>query len=192
MNLRPLLIAAAVAIGSTFTVAASAGPIGHETGPDLVTNGGFETGDFTGWSAAVDPDFSGVDGPSAHTGNFGAFFGDVGAPGSISQALATVAGGSYNIHLWIRNDGLTPNSFEVLWGGASVYSVADLGAFAYTEIVIDPLATGASTTLTLLARNDNGFLEVDDISVRLVPEPDSLALVAPMLLGAVVWRRRKT
>jgi hypothetical protein len=42
----------------------------------------------------------------------------------------------------------------VLWGGTTVYSAANLGAFAYTEIVIDPLATAASTTLELRLRND--------------------------------------
>ncbi len=191
MDYRKSLAALAFAFGATFAATALAGPVVNELGPNLVTNGGFETGDFSGWTASVDPTFSGVDGVAAHSGSFGAFFGDVGIPGSISQSIATLAGASYNIHFWLRSDGAAPNALEVLWSGTSVYSVIDFGSLGYSEFVIDPLATGGLTTLTLLARSDNGFLEVDDISVRLVPEPISLALLAPGLLGIVLVRRRK-
>lgn len=191
MDYRKFLAAVAFAFGATVAAPALAGPIANEVDPDLVTNGGFETGDFTGWSASVDPSFSGVDGVAAHSGTFGAFFGDAGTPGSISQAIATLAGSTYNIHLWLRSDGLSPNSLEVLWGGTTVYSATDLGLFAYTEIVIDPLALADFTTLELRLRNDGGFLEIDDISVRRLPEPLTLALLGPGLLGFVLVRRRE-
>jgi hypothetical protein len=192
MDYRRLLVAAALAVGAA--APAIAGPVGNETGPSLVTNGGFETGDFAGWNASVDPSFSGIDNLAAHSGSFGAFFGDFGTPGSISQSFATLVGASYNIHLWLRSDGLAPNSLAVLWNGTTVYSAANLAPFAYTEIVIDPQATAASTTLELRVRDDNGFLELDDISVRAVsavPEPGSLALLGAGLLTIVAVRRRR-
>jgi PEP-CTERM motif len=184
MNYRKSLAALAFAFGSTMAGTALAGP-------DLLTNGGFETGDFSGWNASVDASYSGIDTVSAHSGNFGAYFGDFGAPGSISQSFATVAGAHYTIDLWLRSDGATPNSFEVLWGGNSVYSVSSIASSPYTEIVIDQQAAAALTTLELRARNDNGFLEVDDISVSAVPEPASFALLGAGLL-LVVGRRAMT
>jgi len=191
MDHRNFLAAVAVAFGATVAATAVAGPIANESGPNLVTNGGFETGDFAGWTADVDPTYSGVDHVAAHSGSWGAFFGDAGTPGTISQSLATVAGASYDIQLWLRSDGSTPNSFEVVWGGKTVFGVADVVSPDYTQIVIDPLATSASTTLQLRARNDVGVLEVDDVSVRAVPEPASVALLAGGLLVVVSARRRK-
>ena len=191
MDHRRFLAAIALAFGATVAASAVAGPVASEVGPNLVTNGGFETGDFSGWTASVDPTYSGVDHVAAHSGNWGAFFGDAGTPGSISQSIATVAGASYDIQLWLRSDGATPNSFAVLWGGTTVFSVADVVSPAYTEILIDPLATSGLTTLELRARNDNGFLEADDISVHAVPEPAPVVLFAGGLLVVVAARRRK-
>src|SRR5689334_4677324 len=42
---------------------------------NLVANGDFETGDFTGWAQFGDTSFSGVDGTAPQAGSFAAFFG---------------------------------------------------------------------------------------------------------------------
>jgi hypothetical protein len=185
MNYRKSLAVIAFAIGATAAATAFA------DAPDLLTNGGFEAGDFSGWNASVDPTFSGVDDVAAHAGSFGAFFGDIGTSGSISQSFATVAGATYDIDLWLRSDGQTPNGLQVLWNGTTVYSVSDFGSLAYAQIAVDPQqAASALSTLELRVGNDNGFLEMDDIRVTAaVPEPATFALVGAGLL--MVWVRRR-
>jgi PEP-CTERM motif len=184
MNYRTSLTIVALVLGTAIHARALAGP-------NLLTNGGFETGDFTGWTASVDPTFSGIDGPAAHTGDFGAFFGDSGTPGSISQSFSTLAGAAYDIRFWLRSDGLTPNSIEVLWGGTTVYSSSNLAPFSYTEIVLDSLAMSGLTMLELRARDDNGFLEIDDISVSAIPEPSTIALLGAGLAAMAGLRRAR-
>src|SRR5207253_6561299 len=62
---------------------------------ELVTNGSFETGDFTGWTLSGNTGSSGVECPGAPFagpggGNCDAFLGPVGSNGTISQSLATL------------------------------------------------------------------------------------------------------
>src|SRR5882724_10870417 len=61
---------------------------------ELVTNGSFETGDFTGWTQVGNTGFGGVECPGAPfagpgDGNCDAFFGPVGSTGGITQTLNT-------------------------------------------------------------------------------------------------------
>src|SRR5262245_6276789 len=82
---------------------------------ELVVNGGFETGSFFGWASAGNNGFDGVTspGPSSlvHSGNSAAFFGAVGAPSSLSQALATIPGERYIISFWLNAFGDNPSTF---------------------------------------------------------------------------------
>jgi len=58
---------------------------------NVVSNCGFDTGDFTGWERSGDLSFTAVQsGSVAHSGNYGAAFGPVNE-GCIAQLVATVA-----------------------------------------------------------------------------------------------------
>jgi hypothetical protein len=161
----------------------SAGPLGSEIGPNLVSNGGFESG-LAGWSTSgfqlLNFDF-GLD-SVAHSGGSSFKGGAIESLGFLSQSLATVPGTAYNIDLWLASDGFFENEFRVLWNGQVVYDKTDLFPQGFTQVVIDPMATDVFSTLSFGFRDDSGFLRIDDVSVRAVvaavPEPSQWALIA--------------
>jgi hypothetical protein len=191
----------AAAAATVIASAASAGPAGHESGPNLVSNGSFEntsTVAGSGWTVSGPTLGEGIDyyidtvQGDAHTGSKSFAGGAVGAEAFLTQTIATTPGANYNIHFWMSNFGgfADGTALDVFWNGVSVLSLTDILGFSYHEFVIDPIATGPLTTLSFGFRNDSGFLNIDDVSVRAVPEPSLAWLLAAGAVVAVVRRRR--
>jgi len=158
----------------------------------LIINGGFETGDFTGWTyTAGDPSagepYSGVDGLLPHSGNYSAYLGDVNTPGTLSQIITTNVQ-SYELSMYLYSDGLTPNQFKVQWNGITLYEVTDLPPQDWVRLSFSVLGTGKDT-LTFSERNDKGYLNLDDVSLT-VPEPSTYILLS-IALGVVGYARKK-
>jgi len=193
-----LVAALFAAIAST----ALASPAGRTLGQNLVQNPGFEASPTVAGSLWTPSGFllEGFDyfidnNPAdAHSGSRSFAGGGIGAPGFISQNIATLPGQNYNISLWLANLSgfIGDTELVVMWGGNVVFDATDISNTGYVLIPIDPVATSLSTTLRIGLRDDSFFLNIDDISVRQVPEPASLALLLGGLGAAGLSRRRRS
>jgi hypothetical protein len=175
------------------TVIAVMTPTAHAA----LTNGGFESGDFTGWTQTGDSSFSGVGSFAASAGSFGAFFGPT-AAGGISQTFATNANTTYNVSFSLSLlDSSQPNSFSWTWNGvAQSLSFNNAAAFGYRDVSASVLSTGALSTLAFTFVDPQSFWLLDNVSVvaavSAVPEPPVTALLAAgMSLLIAVAKRRK-
>jgi len=190
---RALRRIATFAAAAGFAVAAAAPAY---AAPNLVTNGGFETGDFTGWTGTGDQTFNGVQcpGPSpvVFEGNCSAFFGPVGTTGGITQLVTGLTvGQTYAVSFAFDPDGGVISSFSASFGGAPLLSLTNPPAGPYQRFFFLTQATSASETLAFNFRDDPGFLNLDAVRVQ-VPEPATLALLGIGLAGLWAGQRRKT
>ena len=155
--------------GSTF------GSMTEDAGPSIFVNGGFETGDLSGWTVTgsmIQSQFLGVGG---EFGNYAAQLSQPGGLGSqtISQSVATTPGQHYFVSFSVSGDSeSTSNSFVATWNGVQLLAVTDAqGGFThYTfDVVGDPLLS--STTLEFTYSDDGNALFLDQVSVSPVTGP---------------------
>ncbi|HEY2007930.1 MAG TPA: PEP-CTERM sorting domain-containing protein [Rhizomicrobium sp.] len=190
-NSSVLIAAAAMVFGSTGIAQAN-----------LITNGGFETGDFTGWTVDANNTSvqlsGGLGGYASHSGNDYAALGDVASQGpslgTLSQTFNDTPGTTLVITLWLDSNGTAPNQFEVEFDSTLLFNQSNIAALpGYEELTYNVVGTG-SDTLKLFERDDPNYLAVDDVAVNAVsavPEPLTLSLFGVGIAGAVAMRRRK-
>jgi subtilase family serine protease len=158
-------------------------PFTLQVGQSLVQNGGFETGDFTGWTlvgntVVANPTgetiYNAVEGALyplvVHSGNYGAFLGDT-QVATLSQVLDTIPGENYLFSFWLDNpvSGAT-QIFQARWDGNYLYAATNPPAFSWTNFEFITTAAG-NDTIRFGAENDPNYFGLDDVSVVRVPSP---------------------
>ena len=161
-------------------------------GPSLVQNGGFETGDFTGWTL----DGTGVIGDMIynavvdayslsygngiyfiHSGTYGAFLGESGQLATLSQPLATSPGQGYRLSFWLDNpESGIGQQFRLNWNTNSpavsqIYYFTNPPAFGWYNFNFVVTATGTNTVLQFRTENIPAGFGLDDVSVLPIPPP---------------------
>jgi hypothetical protein len=148
-----------------------------------VQNGGFETGDFTGWSLvgntvigrgrratiydAVEISSAGYQ--VVHSGNYGAFLGD-NAVATLSQTISTVTGQNYLLSFWVNCPvSGSVQQFAVDWNGTSLTNLNNPPAFSWNNLQFIVTATGASSILQFAVENDPSYFGLDDVSIAPIP-----------------------
>ena len=203
--LRKLLIFAAIAMLFLGVQAKTA-----SADYNLVTNGNFSTGNFTGWSfsnpnntaafvMAIAPQSYVPGGPTGNEAQLGT--NGLGTTTSIYQSLATTAGTTYNVVFWLANDDPTElSSFQTLWNGnaenltrltnnGSLPNGTYSNAFDYNEFEFTATAIGASTALAFAFQNDNGLYHLTDVSAT-TPIPAAVWLFGSGLMGLIALKRK--
>lgn len=141
----------------------------------LVQNGGFETGDFSGWTRSGNTGGLYIAGfsPFIHTGSKGTDLGPPDSPGYLSQTIPTIAGQCYLISFWLwLNDtanGVTPNRFSLAWDGHAIVNQTNMAATDWTNWQFRVSATSTNETLSFGFQNDSSYFGFDDVSVQPVP-----------------------
>lgn len=137
---------------------------------NLVSNGSFETGDFTGWTAGGNFGAQVVSGPfyaypGAEDGQFYAVLGPVGSDGTLSQTLATTSGANYTFTFWFASVGDNPSDFSASWDGTPVLNLSNPNTGVnWTEFSFAKTGTG-SDTISFSFRDDPADMALDNVSV---------------------------
>lgn len=175
-------------------LAAVAAPAHANLVTNLVSNGGFETGDFSGWTATGQPSFDAVQcagpGPTVAEGNCSAIFGSL-EPSGITQSIAVGAGMVWSLSFALLPDGGMPSSFSVQFGGQTLLSLTDLAASDYQRYDFSGVAMDDDMALSFTLFDPVGFLSLDDVTVTAVPEPATTALIGAALASGLWLRRRR-
>jgi len=180
------------------TLAAAAGAHAQS-----VVNGGFETGDLTGWTTGGGGN-AGVDISFPKDGSYNAFISSDFATGTVPTTLSQIIhgltpGSEYEVDFFVASLDEDPAStLDASMAGASApQTTADtIPAGSYLPVSFDIFPTLADETLQFTAADDAGNFYLDDVSITpvnstAIPEPTPLLILASAVATLATLRRKQ-
>jgi hypothetical protein len=132
-----------------FTLALAAFPISCAT-DDLISNGGFETGKFDGWTAANSQVLKSTNYVAAHSGKYSARIGTAITQGGISQTVSIPAKSSGKFTAWYRIEkGSTLTIFLKRSDGSVIQQWPATSVALWTSVTYDLDVSYAGQSITI-------------------------------------------
>jgi hypothetical protein len=159
---------------------------------NVVANCGFETGDFTGWTAGNGYSI----GTPGVTGSYDAYTGNAAGDTSdtLSQSIATAPGADYTIIFDLFQDHVA-NTAVVSFGGTQIADLVNVADNTWDVYTYTAAAVSSSTTLSFALGNNPYYAYLDNVSVTeqsaTTPEPAVWTLLAGGLALAALLRRTR-
>lgn len=159
---------------------------------EYLSNGGFETGDFSGWTHGGNLDFTDVvSGPSPNgeysgpqSGRYYTYAGPAFDDGTLSQTFFDLPGEKLTISGWVIADNLgfdSPSHVDFLFNGVSILTTGNpVPNQPWTQYSFSANATGHDT-FTVSFSDDITYVGLDSFSVSnsvsAVPEPSTWVMI---------------
>ena len=135
---------------------------------NLITNGGFETGNTSGWTFDGVTNWTSVVNGGAYEGNYSLRTGPDPCCGNLHQTISTSTGANYLLSFYYKNrSSSTPTSFEVKFNGTSLLNITNGPSSNWTNYSYNVRATSASSDISFLFFNNPDYMDLDNVSFTL-------------------------